>query len=46
MKILLKFTKNMLKALPLIIPGGISVQDFSVIIKTDADESQKILEIF
>jgi len=46
MKTQLKFTKNMLKALPGIIPGGISVQDFSVIIKTDAEESQKILETF
>jgi len=46
MKIQLKFTKNMLNALSGIIPGGISVQDFSVIIKTDAEESQKILETF
>ena len=46
MKIRLKFTKNMLKALSGIIPGGISVQDFSVIIKTDAEESQKTLEAF
>ena len=46
MKIQLKFTKNILKALPGIIPGGISVQDFSVITKTDVEESQKILETF
>jgi DNA-binding transcriptional MerR regulator len=36
----------MLNALSGIIPGGISVQDFSAIIKTDAEESQKILETF
>jgi DNA-binding transcriptional MerR regulator len=36
----------MLKALSGIIPGGISVQDFSEIIKTDTEESQKILETF
>lgn len=46
MKIQLKFTKNMLNALSGIIPGGISVQDFSAIIKTDAKESQQILETF
>jgi len=36
----------MLNTLPGIIPGGISVQDFSVITKTDITESKKILEIF
>lgn len=46
MKIQLKFTKNMLKALSGIIPGGISVEDFSAITKTDTRESQKILENF
>lgn len=46
MKIQLKFTKNTLNALSGIIPGGISVQDFSAIIKTDAKESQQILETF
>ncbi len=46
MKIQLKFTIKMLNTLPGIIPGGISVQDFSVITKTDITESKKILEIF
>jgi hypothetical protein len=46
MKIQLKITKNMLNALSGIIPGGVSVQDFSAIIKTDAEESLKILETF
>ena len=46
MKIQLKFTKNILDALPGIIPGGISVQDFSAIIKSDNQESEKILESF
>jgi len=36
----------MLKTFPGIIPGGISVQDFSVITKTDITESKKILETF
>ncbi len=36
----------MLNTLPGIIPGGISVQDFSVITKTDITESKKILETF
>lgn len=44
MKIQLKFTKNILNALSGIIPGGISVEDFTAITKTDALESQKILE--
>jgi hypothetical protein len=46
MIIQLKFTKNILDALPGIIPGGISVQDFSAITKTNAVESKKILEKF
>ena len=46
MKIQLKFSKNMLKALSGIIPGGISVQDFSAITKTDSKESFTILETF
>ena len=46
MKIQLKFSKNMLKALPGIIPGGISIQDFSAITKTDSKESFTILETF
>jgi len=36
----------MLNTLPGIIPGGISVQDFSVITKTDITESKKILDTF
>ncbi len=46
MKTQLKFTTKMLNTLSGIIPGGISVQDFSVITKTDVKESKKILEIF
>jgi len=46
MKIQLKFTKNMLCALPGIIPGGISVEDFSEISNNDNDESEQILEHF
>ncbi len=46
MKIQLKFAKNVLDTLPGIIQGGISVQDFSVITKTDVEESKKILETF
>ena len=46
MKINLKITKNLLNTLPGIIPGGISVQDFSVITKTDVRESNNILENF
>ena len=42
----LKITKNLLNSLPGIIPGGISVQDFSVITKTNVDESHQILENF
>ena len=46
MKIQLKFTRNMLNVLSGIIPGGISVQDFSVITKNNEEESKKILEEF
>jgi len=46
MKIQLKFTKNILDALPGIIPGGISVEDFSAIVKTNDHESKEILENF
>lgn len=46
MKTRLKFTTKMLNTLSGIIPGGISVQDFSVITKTDVKESKKILETF
>ncbi len=46
MKIQMKFNKNMLDTLPGIIPGGISVQDFSAITKTDIEDSKKILENF
>ena len=46
MKIKLKITKNLLDTLSGIIPGGISVQDFSVITKLDVVESKKILENF
>ncbi len=42
----MKFSIKMLNTLPGIIPGGISVQDFSVITKTDVAESKKILETF
>ncbi len=40
----LKFTNNMLSALPGLIPGGISVKDFSAITQTNDSESKKILE--
>ena len=40
----LTFSNNMLRALNGLIPGGISVQDFSAITKTNDSESQKILE--
>lgn len=43
-KTLLKFTNNLLSALPGLIPGGISVKDFSAITKTNDVESKKILE--
>lgn len=42
----MKLNRNMLKALSGIIPGGISIQDFSAITKTDNVESKNILEIF
>ena len=42
----MQFTKNMLRSLSGIIPGGISVEDFSAITKTNDEESQKILETF
>ena len=37
MKIRLKFTKKIIDALPGIIPGGISAQDFSAITKNDVE---------
>jgi len=40
----LKFTKKILDTLPGIIPGGISAQDFSAIVKISSEESKKILE--
>ena len=43
-KTLLKFTNNLLSAVPGLIPGGISVKDFSAITKTNDTESKKILE--
>jgi hypothetical protein len=46
MKIRMQFTKNTLKSLSGIIPGGISVEDFSAITKTNDEESRKILETF
>ena len=46
MKTQLKFSIKMLNTLPGIIPGGISVQDFSVITKTDVVESKFFLETF
>jgi len=46
MKTELKFTMKMLNILPGVIPGGISVQDFSAITKTNVEESKKILETF
>lgn len=45
MKIQMKFAKNMIEVLPGIIPGGISVEDFCVISKTNTEESQKILDL-
>ena len=46
MRIPLKLTHRVLDALPGLIPGGISVQDFSAIIKTKDRESKNILESF
>jgi len=45
MKIQMKFAKNMIEVLPGIIPGGISVEDFCVISKTNTEESKKILDL-
>ena len=45
-KIQLKYSKSMIDSLRGIIPGGISIQDFSAIIKNDDMESSKILEHF
>jgi len=46
MKTELKFTMKILNTLPGVIPGGISVHDFSAITKTNVEESKKILETF
>ena len=46
MRIQLNLTNRVLSALPGLIPGGISVQDFSAIIKTKDQESKNILESF
>ncbi|MDX1441606.1 MAG: hypothetical protein R3237_04030 [Nitrosopumilaceae archaeon] len=43
-KIRLKSTYKILSALPGLIPGGISVKDFSAVTKTNNDESKKILK--
>ena len=40
----MKFNQNMLTGLNGIIPGGISVEDFTAITKTNAIDSQKILD--
>lgn len=42
----MNFTKNMLVGLPGLIPGGISVEDFSAITDTNDAESKKTLEVF
>jgi hypothetical protein len=42
----MKFNQNMLSGLNGIIPGGISVEDFTVITKTNAIDSQKILDYY
>ena len=42
----MNFTKNMLVGLPGLIPGGISVEDFSAITHTNDAESKKTLEVF
>ena len=42
----MKFHQNMLSGLNGIIPGGISVEDFAVITKTNAIDSQKILDSY
>lgn len=42
----MNFTKNMLVGLPGLIPGGISVEDFSAITHTNDAESKKTLEVY
>jgi hypothetical protein len=42
----MKFNQNMLSGLNGIIPGGVSVEDFTVITKTNAIDSQKILDYY
>lgn len=42
----MNFTKNMLVGLPGLIPGGISIEDFSAITHTNDAESKKTLEVF
>ncbi|MFB5607240.1 MAG: hypothetical protein ACE5RG_03965 [Candidatus Nitrosomaritimum yanchengensis] len=42
----MKFPKSMLCGLPGLIPGGISVEDFSAITKTNSDESKKTLDTY
>ncbi len=42
----MKFNQNMLSGLNGIIPGGISVEDFAAITKTDSIDSQKILDYY
>jgi hypothetical protein len=46
MKIRMKFTTSMLSGLQGLIPGGISVEDFSAITKTSPDESKKTLDTY
>ena len=46
MKTQMNFTKNMLVGLPGLIPGGISIEDFSAITHTSDVESKKTLENF
>ena len=46
MKTRMNFTKNMLVGLPGLIPGGISIEDFSAITNTNGTESKKTLENF
>ena len=40
----MKFTQNMLDGLSGLMPGGISVEDFSAITKTNGEESKKTLD--
>ncbi|MFB5614420.1 MAG: hypothetical protein ACE5RI_04905 [Candidatus Nitrosomaritimum yanchengensis] len=42
----MKFPKNMLSGFPGLIPGGISVEDFSAITNTGNDESKNTLDTF